>query len=127
MFDQFKSGVDRHPTAKALSINIQGMNSAKLVDLIHMISPIQPVAVCLSETHCTECIQDSELKIPGYKFFVSYSDNRHTGGIIIYFKAHIGYTAARTPGKFLDSANKNENCSKRIRCGGSVSVAKFKK
>lgn len=42
--------------------------------------------VCISETHITEDISDSEIDISGYKASITYSESRHTGGVITYVK-----------------------------------------
>lgn len=52
-----------------------------------MIDLIQPAIIYHNESLCTKDFRDSDLEIPGYKFFVSYSDSRDTGGVNIFVEA----------------------------------------
>jgi len=47
--------------------------------------------VCLSETHITEKVYDSELHIENYSFVRCNSFSAHTGGVTIYVKKNIDF------------------------------------
>lgn len=59
-------------------------------DEIHnFIIAVNPVAVCISETHLTQTIYDSEVEIDGYNLIRSDSNSRHTGGVLIYVRSDV--------------------------------------
>lgn len=68
-----------------LYLNIESLLSHKS-QLDWIINKMRPALICVSETHITEDIEDSELEIEGYSFICSYSTSRFTGGAIIYIK-----------------------------------------
>lgn len=57
-----------------------------------MIKKIDPCIVLLNETHLTNDINDSEIKIKGYNIIRTNSESRHTGGTCIYIKNTIEIT-----------------------------------
>lgn len=46
----------------------------------------KPLMVCLTETRVSDDINDTELLIDNYNYIRVNSENRHTGGILVYFK-----------------------------------------
>nr|CAI5821187.1 unnamed protein product [Callosobruchus analis] len=51
-----------------------------------LIASLKPLVVCLSETHVTESICESEIAVTGYQVVRCDSVSRHTGGITIYVR-----------------------------------------
>jgi exonuclease III len=69
--------------------NVQGYERNE----VHMMmNEYKPLIGCLTETHCTEDIEDHELDIPGYSAVIRCdSHSRHTGGVLIYVRDGIKF------------------------------------
>lgn len=67
-------------------VNGQGFlnNKIKIVDLIQKWTP---EIVCISETHVTPDVQQGEIDISGYISVNCTSDNKRTGGVLIFLKS----------------------------------------
>lgn len=74
--------------SKLIYLNIQSLIPHK-IELNWLINSARPDIICLSETHVTTDILESEKNIEGYKYFSAYASNRHTGGSMIYIKDHL--------------------------------------
>lgn len=68
-----------------LYLNAQSV-FAHVDEIRKMVIDINPVLICLSETHLTEDIYDMEIELRGYKVYRVDSSSRHTGGALIYVK-----------------------------------------
>jgi Reverse transcriptase (RNA-dependent DNA polymerase)/Endonuclease-reverse transcriptase len=66
-------------------MNAQGLLS-NLCEIKILVCENKPEIVCLSETHVTDKIFDSELKLENYSTIRCNSHSRHTGGVAIYVK-----------------------------------------
>lgn len=77
-----------------LHMNAQGLLS-HLVEIRKLLHDVQPEILCISETHVTSEIGDSELHIPGYIVTLCYSNSTHTGGTTIYIKEHLKFTTLK--------------------------------
>lgn len=55
-------------------------------ELVQFVQDINPLIIIATETHITPDIEEDEINIRGYCSVVSYSNSRHTGGVIIYVK-----------------------------------------
>jgi exonuclease III len=73
-----------------LYANIQGFTSKK-AEVINILVEKTPAIFCLSETHVTEDITNSELQILGYNYANCKSASRHTGGVMIYVRKDLKF------------------------------------
>lgn len=65
--------------------NIQGLtNNFSQLEIIAYEE--KPDFIILSETHLTEDIDEHEIQIQQYSQYVTYSNSKRTGGVMIYFK-----------------------------------------
>lgn len=71
-----------------LVINSQSLIS-KIDEISNLIYTSKPLAVCLSETRLTSDIGDNEIFIKGYSIVRCDSENRHTGGVLMYIKENV--------------------------------------
>ncbi|VEN53031.1 unnamed protein product [Callosobruchus maculatus] len=56
-----------------------------------LIATLKPLVVCLSETHVTESICESEIAVTGYQVVRCDSVSRHTGGVTVYVRNDCKY------------------------------------
>jgi len=69
-----------------LYFNINGLSHKHVDELTIAIKKTKPLVVCLSETHITEAIFETELAIHGYVYYDVKSDNSRTGGCAMYIR-----------------------------------------
>lgn len=69
-------------------LNIRSLIS-NFEELEVLVNEKKPMIIFLSETHITNDINDSELKISGYKLVRCDSHSRHTGGVAIYVQEEL--------------------------------------
>lgn len=67
-----------------------------------MVTDKKPKILCLTETHITDEIEDSELFLDNYKLIRTNSQNYRTGGVLTYIQNDIDY-------KLLYSENIDNN------------------
>lgn len=71
-------------------LNCQGyLNNKNNIEILTL--KWRPIIVCLSETHVTEDINASELKLHGYKTINCLSNNKRTGGVLVFIKDSLNY------------------------------------
>lgn len=71
-------------------MNAQGLLS-HLEEIKQLMYNRNPDIVCISETHITRDIDETEILILDYNSTVCYSNSRHTGGTVIYVKGSLKY------------------------------------
>lgn len=54
--------------------------------IVHLIQQWTPEIICISETHITPDVRPAEIEISGYVTINCTSNNRRTGGVLIFLK-----------------------------------------
>jgi exonuclease III len=67
-------------------------------EILVLVSEKKPKMLLLSETHVTNEINDSEIRIDGYTCIRCNSTSRHTGGVIIYVSKKISFKVSSNIG-----------------------------
>jgi hypothetical protein len=73
-----------------LYANARGLINNKS-DILQSISKLTPSILCLSETHVTDDIFDSEIEIKGFNMVHSKSHSKHTGGVSIFVREDLSF------------------------------------
>lgn len=77
--------------ANLVYINIHGLRNKTPSDVFNEIKCYNPSVLILGETHVTDCIDDSELKMENYDEINVTSNSAHTGGLLCYVRRGIDY------------------------------------
>lgn len=81
-------------TDAIILINAQSLVS-KFEEIYHFVLKMNPLIVCLTETRLTVEIENFEIDILGYYIVRVDSENRHTGGVVVYLKENITLLEAK--------------------------------
>lgn len=73
------------PVNSIVYVNAQSVLS-KINKIEMLCDNLKPKILCCSEARLTNEIADNEYNLNGYSSAISYSDSRHTGGVILYIK-----------------------------------------